>query len=159
MRALIAATLLIFTSSVASAGELTIPAQGYNCNLSAPPATSGENGLHGLILKIYPRKSDMPASYSGCQTTWLEQGTQWKKIFVSYFEGGTLKMFWSYDDQSPNGILCSYHEGQLAPGAPSSCLEYERVKSPSGSFPPGCMQAMKARKPIPKNCAINENER
>jgi len=39
---------------------------GPNCDLAVPPAAAGEVALQRLLLKVYPRASEIDARYSGC---------------------------------------------------------------------------------------------
>lgn len=125
---------------------------GRNCQVSTPPDTSGETLVHGLLLKVFPRKSAVPLDYSGCQTTWLrdEQG-KWLRVYVMRFSKGKLDTWWSARDDEPSGRLCRFTNGTLNPKQPEEC--YEPGDTGLGSsFAPGCGEAAIKTRPMTSEC-------
>ena len=122
-------------------------------------ATQGAFVIPSHAMKIYPRNSEMGSRYSGCQTIWFEQGTLRKKFSLSYYEKGMLKLFLAYGDESmPDGMQCTYQEGQLVAGATKGCPDANMAKGLATSFPAGCMQAIAEGKSKPKDCQLEKFE-
>lgn len=69
---------------------LAVGAPMRNCDLKKPPADSGEDGDHGILIKIYPRRGAIGTTYSGCQTVWAGDGTTWSVVMVGFFEDGKI---------------------------------------------------------------------
>jgi len=125
----------------AADGAGPIPAAAPNCNVASPPAESGETGSHGILIKIYPRRKDIGAGYTGCQTSWVGQQGKWALLSVLYFEAGDLRA-WRMPsvETPPPEIFCRFRSFQLEPGSPPQCYVPDPQVIPSPSFAPGCVE-------------------
>src|SRR5690348_16727534 len=91
---LVAAVLLL---TVWNLGDASDRPGGTNCNLSAPPAASGEDSNHGIIVRIFPRAKDIGPTYTGCQIMWVQAPDGWAKIAITEIDHGDAVSIWSVD--------------------------------------------------------------
>jgi len=118
-----------------------MPPEGAHCALAAPPSDAGETLIVGVLVKTFPRRAEVPLSYTGCQTSWMRHGASWVPISVMYVEHRRLRLWWKPDRDDPSrGIVCRYAEGRLEPRAHAQCHEPPRTSVPSASYAPGCVQ-------------------
>jgi len=116
----------------------TISPVGVNCALTSPPDASGVDGDHGTVMRIFPRKSDIGDSYSGCQTVWVSDNGQWLPFMVGIFEGGKLtrmRIPWRPGDPLEQ---CLKSSGVLVRGDKNICSEIDYL-FPYSSAPPSCL--------------------
>jgi hypothetical protein len=109
---------------------LTIPAlafaadegrpHGPNCDLTAPPASAGEDMNHGITLKIYPRAKDIDASYSGCQVMFAPDDGKWLIVALTQIVAGDPVRLWS-DENDAEWLNCRYKNGRVVTGNPEKC--------------------------------------
>ena len=61
--------------------------QGENCELTDPPSTAGESyvALQGIavMLRVYPRLSQIDDRYTGCQVSWISSSARPGKVDVA----------------------------------------------------------------------------
>ena len=157
MNAFALLVLLLVVSSGALAGEMERP-QGRNCELSAPPEAAGEEFNHGIILRIFPRARDIDATYSGCQTMWAPNGTNWVPISVTEVVGGDPVRIWSPDARNPALTACRYKKGEVISGVAATCVAPDFLLAKS--LAPGCVKKIQAAvaaggitAPWPAGCA------
>jgi hypothetical protein len=133
-------------ASVIARGEDIAP-QGSNCNLTAPPAESGEEVSHGITLRVYPRASDIGSKYTGCQALFAPNGLEWVVISLTEVIDGDPVRIWSVHKSEDEVNDCRFRKGKVIRGNPEKCPvpEYLLVKS----MAPGC--ADKVRAEIAKN--------
>lgn len=135
MRAIAFLLGILLVAAIEAAAE-PIP-DATNCRLSSPPAESGEIANHGAIVKIYPRRSAIPAKYTGCQSTWVAIRQQWVRMSLVYIEEGDPTRILGPDGVEPNLSLCRYQAGELVAGSESVCpMGQFLIQS---SMPPGCV--------------------
>jgi hypothetical protein len=123
--------------SVAVSGCATVKV-GANCELISPPDGAGVDGVHQTLLKIYPRKSSIGDSYSGCQTVWVIEDGRWSPVMVGIFEKGQLtRMRFPSKPNDPveqclmkssvlvhgDRDICSAMDAFPYSSAPQSCLD------------------------------------
>jgi hypothetical protein len=114
---------------------------GENCNLSAPPANAGEEMLHGITLKIYPRARDIIRSnYTGCQTTWIPENTKWLVLSVVDIQNGDAVRVWSPSAADPVRFSCTYKKGKVVSGDARNCAAAEYLIKKS--LAPGCVASL-----------------
>ena len=131
-----------------------IPVSAPNCQVASPPTASGENANHGVLIKVFPRKSQVSNEYSGCQTMWIQKGNGWEKFSVMYFVTGQLQAWWYADDEAPNGLLCLFSNGKLFAGAPKDCY-VPRNLGLTNSFASGCMETAIGTGGISEKCSAS----
>src|SRR4030095_9420726 len=87
-------TLVAFLSvlQMGTSSAAGIPPNAQNCQLTAPPQQAGEEALHGVFLKTYPRAKDFGPAYTGYQSTCVQGKEQWFLGTRSYYERGALKI-------------------------------------------------------------------
>ena len=152
-----AALLLLLTATVVRAQD-AIPATGQNCNITSPPTESGVAvAMHAGIFKVFPRKSDMPRDYTGCQTIWSvqfdnlgrQQEITFQRALRFYFRGGALIL--AHDEQ--RGLTCRYQDGTSAAQlANCPLLDSEHSNIPAASAPPGCLEELTKTQTVSKRC-------
>jgi hypothetical protein len=134
-RCWLAATLLA-AAWAASAS----PFKGAHCQLATPPANAGEGLAQGLTVKVYPRRSQIDAKFTGCQTSWVEQRGHWMVMGVSAFERGEAVGFWT---PPPDTVTCKYKDGQPVGAKPGTCPAHASLAVPS--MAPGCVAKILGR--------------
>ena len=113
-----------------------------NCSLEVPPASSGEMSAEGVQMRIYPRSTEMPRRYSGCQTVWEVGGSKNVAIVMGqrrYLHGLVTEMH--VNDYGAGEKTCRYNKGALV-GGPSSCPKFEVANKREKSLPPGCVKTL-----------------
>jgi hypothetical protein len=131
----LAATVALFAAS--NVGEASDRPTGTNCNLSAPPAASGEDYSHGITVRIYPRAKDIGPTYSGCQVMWAQNVKGWSEIAVTLIEHGDAVRIWSSDLSDPARFSCRYQHGRVISGHPETCADPGSLIFKS--MAPGCV--------------------
>jgi len=152
MRHPIVAALWLLLAACATTLD-PFPAAAPHCNVLDPPGNAGEAELNGVLAKVHPRRADVPADYSGCQTVWLQDGGRWKKMSVSYFEQRQLRaqMIPAGAPMKPD-LVCHWRKGRLVRGQPEECDEDAAVDLVP-SLAPGCMQdALRDQRPPDEYC-------
>jgi len=142
--------VLMFCSFVLQAGEL-IPKSAGNCNILQPPKAAGDSVLNGRLMKIFPRRKDMSANYTGCQTLWLDIQRMHKleKILVLYFENGEIKV--QQHTEAGKTFSCRYYAGSLLPNSKIECSE--KSIGALSSQPAGCTKySLRHEKQNAVNC-------
>ena len=157
-RRLIVATVLLMASPLARAQE-SIPSASPNCDLTSPPAQSGlVPVMHTGFFKVFPRRSDMPRDYTGCQAVWSVQSElhrgqpiTYRKETLFYFERGVLVVA----RHEPTGRTCLCRDGTSTTNA-AECRVPEGADVgaaiPFSSAPPGCLEEVVASQKVPKRC-------
>ncbi|HXS52577.1 MAG TPA: hypothetical protein VN782_08605 [Usitatibacter sp.] len=69
--------------AIAATSSDGAPFSGVNCELKQPPAESGEDGIHGYAMKVYPRTRGMSKDYTGCVTTWMPTNAGYEILGVT----------------------------------------------------------------------------
>jgi hypothetical protein len=116
------------------------PFKGANCQLATPPEGAGEGLAQGLTVKVYPRRPQIDAKYTGCQTSWVLQRNHWTVMGVSSFQKGNAVAFWV---PPPEGVLCTYKNGESVGGKPGACPSHQSLAVPS--MAPGCVDRILGR--------------
>jgi hypothetical protein len=151
-RAMIGSAALLMTIAGAPAQE-TIPTTGLNCSIASPPSESGlAVAGHAGFFKVFPRKSNMPRDYTGCQIVWsvesddLRGGQEvtYKRAAIFYFQRGLLAL--AHDEQA--GLTCRYQGGK--PTVQDGSCDTRDI--PISSAPAGCLEEMIATQAVPKRC-------
>jgi len=132
--------LLLLQTTIAFASDLDRP-KGHNCELTAPPANSGEEFNHGITLKIYPRAKNISTDYSGCQIVWAPIEKRWSEVIVVSIQAGDPVRLWSPDKSDPVRTSCIYKKGKVIRGDAEHCAaaEFLIVRS----LAPGCVEKIK----------------
>lgn len=71
--------------------------QGLNCSMIEPPAQAGETYFIGILANVFPRKSEIPASYTGCQTMWIWDDNRYIFDHKIVFKNGKALGLWSLE--------------------------------------------------------------
>lgn len=121
-----------------------------NCTLAAPPDASGEDKIHGNLIKVFPRKADMGNAYSGCQTVWSSDNGRWSEIMVGVFELGKLTTMRVPSRPGDPIELCLQKNGELVAGDPDVCSAMEAF--PYSSAPPDCSTKQSENKKAVPEC-------
>lgn len=112
------AAFFLSSSSISAEERKTKP---DNCNLESPPEMAGDDSYEGTLIKIFPRKSDMGESYSGCQTMWAKENGRWQAAMVGIFEDGEvvrMKLPLERNDRTKN---CLRKSRELIRGENENC--------------------------------------
>lgn len=129
-------TLSLFAAEPAGAGSALPQRQpvGKNCNLTQPPAASGEYGAYGVFGKVYPRRSSIDQRYSGCQVFFATEGDgPLERVWIVEVVRGETVRIWS--DHPRSTLNCHYRAGKLLGGSVGYCPQPELMPS----VPAGCM--------------------
>lgn len=141
---LIALSLLALSLCSSSCSAVVAKgSQNDNCNFTSPPEDSGEDGIHGNLVKVYPRKSTMGDSYSGCQTVWALDGEHWKPAMIGVFNKGEVTRMKSPARPGSPVEKCLVRSGVLVHGDKDICSALEVF--PYSSAPANCISAEKSR--------------
>ena len=150
------AAALLMTIAVARTQE-TIPTAGPNCDQALPPTRSGLLvAMHAGLLKVYPRKSDMPRDYTGCQTVWSlqfdDRGERftYQRDALFYFERGVLVLI-----DTNHGVTCRYESPSAT--TPAECHHLKDADRKDTDFPisslaAGCLEEIVATQKAPDWC-------
>jgi len=141
---------LMFCSLSLQADDL-IPKGAGNCNVLQPPKAAGDSVLNGRLMKIFPRRKDMAANYTGCQTLWLDIQRMHKleKILVLYFENGEIKV--QQHTEAGRTFSCRYYMGSLLPNSKIECSK--KSIGALSSWPAGCTKySLRHEKQNAVNC-------
>ena len=149
------AVALLMTIAVARAQE-TIPAAAPNCDQSSPPARSGLVLVgHSGRFKVFPRKSDMPRDYTGCQTIWAlkfddrSETYTYRRDVLFYFDRGVLVLV----RNEPTGLTCRYESPSATTSAECRDInDTDRNDFPISSLAAGCLEEITATKVWPDWC-------
>jgi hypothetical protein len=131
--------LLLSVTTEANAG---IPPTGPNCNIEEPPSGSGEFDSSAKaqnkyskdevrFTKAYPRLSDMPPDYTGCQSIWTYTGGTSPSVRRVYFLSGQVASIWP-PHEGRLEIICKAGED----GRETGCIRLSRFLVVS--FPADC---------------------
>jgi hypothetical protein len=139
------ASLPIALALASSAGAQQF--SGDNCQLSTPPLDSGEIffdiGKVSGAGRVYPRLSQIPSGYAGCQVLWTSINGGGITRSVTLFDQGRVVSV----DPVPDGIpLCKAGEKAIDTGCTS------RKTAVQVSYPPGCAARTVKAKAIPRDC-------
>jgi hypothetical protein len=136
--------------SVAFSLSLTANAQvldSDNCHLDLAPPNSGEiffaTAKVTVAGRVYPRLSDIPADYSGCQVLWASiNGERTTRSVTSFRTGRVVAV-----SPLPDGIpLCNAGEKAAETGCTS------RKTAVQVSYPAGCAARTLESKTVPRDC-------
>lgn len=122
---------LLVSSCVSNSGIESAP----TCLLVEPPNEAGELAAHRQLIKVYPRKSHITASFNGCQTVWLEEQGAWS-VSRLYIRDGKVTAL-----QMP-GNECKYDEGKPASANGGDCPK--GIPEPFPSAPAGCISKFRS---------------
>lgn len=130
----------------------TDPFDGPNCHIAEPPAEAGDifggSAKASVAGKVFPRLSDLPANYSGCQVLWstINNGP-WYRSRLAVRNGRVEAV-----QPSPPVPLCAEGERTIDTG----CSPRQRALIVS--FPPGCAKRTVETGAVPGDC-IKEFQR
>jgi hypothetical protein len=113
------------------ANELASP-MSPSCIATEPPKETGEFATHAQLAKVYPRKSQLGANYTGCQTIWLQKGNH-VSIARLHLKSGTVIAM-----ELP-GQVCRYAAAKSLPGNSAECPGTAPEVFPSE--PAGCISS------------------
>ena len=134
------AVLLLSQPQVGHAAEATEDA----CTLIKPPATAGELSFKSptvaLHSRTYPRLSEIPAGYTGCQVTRATINNRSSRTVVYVLAGRVESVA-----PEPAPPLCAKGERSTKTGCTS------RSQALQASFPAGCIARMVEGK-YPQDC-------
>ena len=147
MRALLVCFLFVYCAAAAANGSGR--PVGVNCNLKAPPENAGEDALHGIPMKIYPRAKDISNDYTGCQLTWIEHNGKWHVSTIVAIERGDAVRVWS-PDKSDEMRGCRYKQGKVVRGDPKKCADTRFLITKS--LPAGCVERTAKAGVRPADC-------
>ena len=156
-RAIMGLAALLIAIAPARAQD-AIPANAQNCNLASPPDGSGVvvAGMRGKVFDVFPRKTDMPRDYTGCQVVWSiafdPSGTQvlaFRRTVVFYFERGLLVLAHT----EPQEQTCRYRDGTSVLH-PADCPAHDETHPdvPLSSAPAACLDDIATHQPDSKRC-------
>jgi hypothetical protein len=141
-----------------AAATVGVP-KGENCNLSVPPTDAGEVSLHGTILRVYPKATDITPSYNGCQVLFAPSDDKWVVLSLTEISDGDPVRIWSDFEEGAAIPDCRFKKGRVVQGDPHSCpaAEFLLIKS----RPVGCTQRVVnaitkqgLRAALPRECEI-----
>ena len=103
-----------------------------SCSVSVPPADAGVGASHAQMFKVYPRRSTLASSFTGCQVVWTyaprSQIQIQERARVLFLRGVPVAI-------ESEGVRCEYKDGKLAAGSPAAC----------GASPPEAVPSMPAQ--------------
>lgn len=148
--------VLLGLSATSAQGE-TIPLSAPACSLATAPEDAGDAlGSSGSPMKVFPRATNIPKSYTGCQKVWLLLRGEWISFSTRYFENGTVKMFYGPLLKGHDQWRCMFDRGVLVPSnAKRVCPSFGEANSRVVSTPPGCLAELQSSKPS-KRCSYEK---
>lgn len=120
--------LAFITSSALCSNEVP---QGLNCSIIDPPALAGETYFMGMLAQVFPRKSEISANYSGCQTLWIWDDKSFIFDHGIVFKNGKVLGAWS-----PEMKFLSLDDCEKT----KSCELFEAL--PYSSYPKNCLKPL-----------------
>jgi len=101
-------------------------------------------------MRIYPRSTEMPPHYSGCQTVWAEDRSRsaWISMVQTHYLDGSVTELRTIDSFGEK--TCRYTHGTRVDG-PRPCPTFETANRREASLPPGCLETL-------AHSSQNENE-
>ena len=110
---------------------------GPNCDLIKPPADSGEETGHGVLLQAFPRIKALRKSYSGCQAVFVTTPKRSASLawLIELREGDPIRI-WSEDESIREALACRVRQGKVISGDPAVCKRHS-IK-PLPTMPAGC---------------------
>lgn len=125
---------------------------GTNCSAALPPASAGEEGGHGFVLKVFPRTGDIGGHYSGCQAVFaMSRDGEVRLAWLIEIKSGEPVRMWSADEDMKDVLQCRYKNRSLVRGNPDVCPRGESLLMPTR--PAGCFTAT----PEPDQCQYDVN--
>jgi hypothetical protein len=94
---------------------------GLNCELTAPPASAGEESNHGTTFRVFPRAKDIGAEYSGCQALLVEDESKWVAVSLTEVINGDPVRVWSVGNPNDPSMSCRYSKGKVVSGGSDTC--------------------------------------
>jgi hypothetical protein len=143
------ALALVLGLSTSKATESPLPT-GTNCALASgsPPNEAGElfdpfEGQISYLKRVFPRLSDLPPTYTGCQVMWTMRLPEIGKPSVSvvYYEDGRATCVWP--ESFPPICRAGTRESQ-------GCMLAARAVIIS--FPVGCLARTLDNGKVPNDC-------
>ena len=121
---------------------------GQNCDLATAPSDAGEIfftvGKVTAIGRVYPRLSEIPVNYTGCQILWASINSGRITRAVTFFRAGRVVSV----SPVPDGIpLCATGEKSSDTGCTSRKIVVQV------SYPAGCAARTLESKALPRSCA------
>lgn len=119
--------------------------QGENCAMSAPPRDAGELILpDGGMQKVFPRRSALTQTYTGCQLAWTETprgSSSWKLVSYAHLTKGVVDY---YRRLSLPDSTCRYSHGKVVGGKQvQNCPD--NTSAVLSSMRPGCAEQIFGR--------------
>ena len=130
--------------------EVQLRPEGVNCQLKSPPAGAGESPHHGITLKVFPRRKDIAASYTGCQILWAPYEGEWKEVSVTAIEDGYAVRLWSGHSPDQEPFRCRYIGGMMVRGDLLRCPDPESLIV--RSMAPGCAEKIREQGKAADGC-------
>ena len=133
--------------AVASSGFAGTPPEGPNCTLLEPPIESGESfsmyeGQATFFVQIYPRLSELPPNFTGCQVLWATFNGRPRTRALLFLRNGQVEA--KFPD--PLVPLCRPGERTIDTGCEP------RQRALLVSFPPGCAARTVRLGKLPSEC-------
>ena len=121
--------------------------KGQNCALTDPPAEAGESfpmyrGDPVIFGRIYPRLSDIPTDYTGCQVLWATFENQRRTRSLLFLRKGEVAAKYP----GPVVPMCKPGERTLDTGCEP------RQRALFVSFPAGCLKRTMELRDLPPDC-------
>lgn len=91
-------------------------ASSDSCRLTAPPPEAKQVLSPVGRFSVYP--GELPAKYTGCQLTWLEDGT---RVLLVRVQDGAVRAVERHEPNAPLSI-CRFSESGALEVGDSSCL-------------------------------------
>ena len=116
-----------------------LPESAATCQVDMPPPTAGEGASHRQLFKVHPRKSEVGASFTGCQTMWVFKPGE---LEVLGAPESSMRIYFRSSHPIAvqiDKLLCLYPKGLASPKNPDSCPK--TVVEPMPSQPAGCLTA------------------
>lgn len=141
-------TLCMSPTIVSAEEPKADPFSGPNCNVQTPPAQAGEVWNDDWAMVIYPRASDMPINYTGCQVAWTKHVSGERQRYVTAIVNGRVEgvapppPFFPVceDDENANKGNCRPRYLYLWASMPHGCAK--RARDDAGRVPKDCTQGL-----------------
>jgi hypothetical protein len=146
------AVAVAIAASAAGGACAAEPGGEASCELSTPPAQAGEQVRDDLVHRIFPRRRDLPLTYTGCQLVFAPRGDGWSIAeSVRFQDGKVVRSSYAATPAAPAGE-CLYEGGRLAAGDPRQCPSPRQL--PFLSLPAGCYAEVAEQGAIPDRCKL-----
>ena len=141
--------LMVLALSVSGCASEQAILGSASCSIASPPIEAGVNAGHGALIRVHPRRSNISADFTGCQTIWMQSARETSKMQIVFRSGRPIAMVAA-------GLQCRYIDGKLSSGGESEC---PRSLAAFPSEPADCLPNYLGGSNHKENCDADDEDR